>query len=182
MGFDEPGELELRFDAAEDAAAVLDRTGLRGFAPGSSLTAGERTLSSSPVSCPLVSLWAAELIWLAAEVRRPGIGLAAGFGASDVRFPILDNLDGLGATGGLDARAVGAAGGPIEVRFVARLGLEVIVIEDGRVFEGVPVRGVDAAEVAPDISCFVGDLVGDLIHVNTLQGFISVLITYPQNT
>lgn len=63
----------------------------------------------------------------------------------------------------LDVRDVGTGGGPIDVRFPATLGRGFVVDIDGtRPLDGVPVLGVDAAEVPADASCFVGDLVGDL--------------------
>lgn len=59
----------------------------------------------------------------------------------------------------------GPGGGPIEVRVppvLGRTGFD-IVTDGALVFEGVPVRGVDVDDVAPE-SCFVGDLVGDYNH------------------
>ena len=65
------------------------------------------------------------------------------------------------ASDGLDVRAAGVGGGPIEVLFPPTLGLGFENVTEGFfVFEGVPVRGVEAFDVAAD-NCFVGDFVGD---------------------
>ena len=83
------------------------------------------------------------------------MALAAG---AEVRFP----TPGPPASDGLDIRAAaGGGGGPIEVLFPPTLGLGFDNVTDGfLVFEGVPVRGVEAFDVAAE-SCFVGDFVGD---------------------
>jgi len=55
----------------------------------------------------------------------------------------------------------GIAGGPIEILVPPTLGLGFDNVPEGfLIFEGVPVRGVEALEFAPE-SCFVGDFVGD---------------------
>lgn len=61
-----------------------------------------------------------------------------------------------------DVRDAGTAGGPIDVRFPPMLGLGGfdVVMEGGRVVEGVVVLGVEAVDVTPG-NCFVGDLEGD---------------------
>lgn len=62
----------------------------------------------------------------------------------------------------LDVLEVGTGGGPIEVRLPPMLGRGFeVVTDDTRPFDGVPVLGVDAAEVPADPNCFVGDFVGD---------------------
>jgi hypothetical protein len=62
---------------------------------------------------------------------------------------------------GLDVRDAGIAGGPIDVLLVdTGRGLGGGGIDAFREFEGVPVLGVEAVEVAAE-SCFVGDFVGD---------------------
>ena len=65
----------------------------------------------------------------------------------------------------LDVREAGTGGGPIEVRLPLTLGRGfAVVIDATRPLDGVPVLGVDVADVAPDASCFVGDLVGDFVQ------------------
>lgn len=59
--------------------------------------------------------------------------------------------------------ATGLGGGPIDVLFPPILGLGFVIDMDGFLaLEGVPVRGVEAADGAAD-SCLVGDFVGDCI-------------------
>lgn len=85
---------------------------------------------------------------------RPLVVLAGG---ADVLLPTL----GPPASDGLDIRAAGAGGGPIEVLLPPTLGLGFDNVTEGfLVFEGVPVRGVEAFDVTAD-NCFVGDFVGD---------------------
>lgn len=56
----------------------------------------------------------------------------------------------------------GFAGGPIDVRVPPTLGLGFDFVMEGFLvaFDGVPVLGVEAPDVAAD-NCFVGDFVGD---------------------
>ncbi len=62
---------------------------------------------------------------------------------------------------GLDEVAAGLGGGPIDVLFAPVLGLGFVIDIDGVLpFAGVPVLGVELADVAAD-NCFVGDFVGD---------------------
>ena len=62
----------------------------------------------------------------------------------------------------LDVLEAGTGGGPIEVRPPPTLGRGFEVAAGGtRPPDGVPVLGVDAADVPADASCFVGDFVGD---------------------
>jgi hypothetical protein len=83
--------------------------------------------------------------------------LGARLGGIDALFP----TPGPPARDCLDVRDAGTAGGPIEVRLPLMLGRGFAVVADGaRVCEGVPVLGVEVAEVAAD-NCFVGDFVGD---------------------
>ncbi len=163
------GDAVLRLEVGEacdrSAAAVLESTGLIGFGDMvSSLLTGDAPRSSSPVSCPLPSLAWALLNWLPIDLTlSPEFILA--FGASDTRPLVVregGTLDLLPApvTEGRVCEA-GRAGGPIDVRVPPILGRGFDSVTEGfRVFEGVPVRGVDAVEVAAE-SCLVGDLVGD---------------------
>lgn len=73
------------------------------------------------------------------------------------------------ARDGLEVFDAGTAGGPIEVRVPPILGRGFdmvieggLVVDGGRIIEGVPPRGVEPVEVGAD-NCFVGDLVGDCI-------------------
>lgn len=59
----------------------------------------------------------------------------------------------------------GTAGGPIDGRPAPTDGRGFMPRDGPRAFEGVPVREVDALEVAVAI-CFVGDFVGDYDHNN----------------
>jgi hypothetical protein len=136
-----------------------------------SLNMGEADRSSSPVSWPLPSLAWPLPTWLPIEFNLPaGPALAAGRGANDGREvtgrvdagaslvlgPAVADMDCL------DVLEAGIGGGPIEVRLPPTLGRGFeVVTDDTRPFEGVPVLGVDAAEVPADPSCFVGDFVGD---------------------
>lgn len=71
-----------------------------------------------------------------------------------------------------DVREAGIGGGPIDILFPPTFCLVlVVVIEGTRPVEGVPVRGVEAAELVVDVSCFVGDLAGDCNCLEiTIQG------------
>jgi hypothetical protein len=63
----------------------------------------------------------------------------------------------------LDVFDAGTAGGPIDVRLPLMLGRGFAVVATGaRVFDGVPVLGIEAVDVAAD-NCLVGDLVEDYI-------------------
>ena len=171
----------LLFEAGEaccrSPADVRDKTGLTALgdnvSEGSGLLIGDAPLPSSPVSCPL-SLTFALPKWLPIDpTRSPGRSLGLGAisdirplvvlaGGADVRFPTL----GPPASDGLDVRpAAGGGGGPIEV-LPPTLGLGFDSVTEGFLaFDGVPVRGVEAFDVAAE-SCFVGDFVGDLEFVS----------------
>jgi len=148
----------------------------------SELLIGDAVPSSSAVSCPLPSLACPLLNWLPIESTRSAPGRSLGFGANDVRLlavlaggavalfptpapPAKDCLDVRGAPG--------KGGGPIEVRLLPALGLVPIPglvgfdsVTDGvRVFDGVPVRGVEADDGVAE-SCLVGDFVGDCRKLN----------------
>lgn len=71
------------------------------------------------------------------------------------------------AIDGRDVCEAGLAGGPIDVRLPPMLGRGLDIVMEGFLVLvlGVPVRGVEALEVAAD-SCFVGDLVGDYTVVS----------------
>lgn len=96
-------------------------------------------------------------------------GFTLGLGAKEARPPVVlvVGADALFATPippvrvGLAVDDAGFAGGPIDVRVPPTLGRGLdIVMEGFLAFDGVPVLGVDAADV-PAESCFVGDFVGD---------------------
>ena len=121
--------------------------------------------------------------------RSPGRSLALGAasdirplavlaGGADVRFPTL----GPPASEGLDVRAAaGGGGGPIEVLLPPTLSLGFDNVTEGFLaFEGVPVRGVEAFDVAAE-SCFVGDLVGDC-NVISFELLLHLVITYSKHT
>jgi hypothetical protein len=70
----------------------------------------------------------------------------------------VDDVEGWRET--LDA---GNAGGPMDVRAPPTEGRDLAATPtpEVRALEGVPVREVAALDVAVDVTCFVGDLVGD---------------------
>lgn len=63
----------------------------------------------------------------------------------------------------LDVRDAGNAGGPIDVLFPLILGRGFVIVIEGclELVDGVVVLGVDELEPVPDVSCLVGDFVGD---------------------
>lgn len=81
-------------------------------------------------------------------------------GARDVLLPAAPSFGAAGAKDGFVVRDIEAAGGPIDVRFVAVSPGLVVVVVGARAFDVVRVRDVEAEEV-PDDNCFVGDFVGD---------------------
>ena len=93
------------------------------------------------------------------DIREPArlcrAGEGAPFAIALVCGPPIDAL-GPGA-----AVLVGAGGGAIDCGPVV-LSLDFALESDVRAVAGVPVRGVDAAELAEE-TAFVGDLVGDCV-------------------
>lgn len=80
----------------------------------------------------------------------------------------------------LDVRDAGIGGGPMDVLLAPpTLGLGFEVVDVGRVVDGVLVLGVDAPDVAADVSCLVGDFVGDYPRISNAVLF-QVYIPYPK--
>lgn len=101
-------------------------------------------------------------------------GLGRPFATTDNRFVLAGLLGGIDARFATPGPPVNALFGPIDGRGGGAIDVlgppnagrgRVMDIEGGRVFEGVPVRGVEVVDVAAD-NCFVGDLVGDLSSVS----------------
>lgn len=98
------------------------------------------------------------------EVRAPGVGFALVLATPRPIPPLIDCLEA-----GL--AFFGAGGGAIEVLPVV-LSLDFVLESDVlAVVAGVPVLGVEAAELAED-TALVGDLVGDCDYVSTQLGCV----------